>query len=138
MWGAGAFGPFLRSVCAGDVWVRVGSLGRGMRAGRRCLAPRVGGVRWSGSPSSDEDTRARYAGGHVGGWATLCLPTVLGRACVGAWAGAASCVSFGAFALVTIWGLPRLMHGGRILCRKVPNNAHSQDSQEFGASAGAY
>jgi hypothetical protein len=30
------------------------------------------------------------------------------------------------------------LHGGRILCGKVPNNAYSQDIQEFGASAGAY
>jgi hypothetical protein len=143
MRGAGAFGSFLRAGCAGAVWVRGGSLGTCMRAGRRCLAPRVGGVRrWSGSatgsPSSDADTRARCADGHVGGWATLCRPAVWGRACVGAWAGAASGGSFGAFALVAVWGLPRLMHGGRILCRKVPNNAYSQDSQEFGASAGAY
>ena len=28
---------------------RGGSLGSGMRAGRRCLAPQVGGVRWAGS-----------------------------------------------------------------------------------------
>jgi hypothetical protein len=49
MWGAGAFGPFLRAGCAGAAWVRGGSLGSGMRAGRRCLAPRVGGVRWAGS-----------------------------------------------------------------------------------------
>ena len=35
-------------------------------------------------------------------------------------------------------GVPRLLHAGRILCGKVPNNAYSQDSQEFGASAGAY
>ncbi len=29
--------------------MRDGSLGSGMRAGRRCLAPQVGGVRWAGS-----------------------------------------------------------------------------------------
>jgi hypothetical protein len=95
MRGAGAFGPFLRTGCAGAVWVRGGSLGSCMRAGRRCLAPLVGGVRWSGSPSRHADTRARCAAGHVGGWATLCLPAVRGRACIGAWAGAASAGSFG-------------------------------------------
>jgi hypothetical protein len=61
-----------------------------------------------------------------------------GRTCVGTWAGAASGGYFGAFALVAVWVVPLLMHAGQILCRKVPNNAYSQDSQEFGASAGAY
>ena len=35
-------------------------------------------------------TRARCAGGHVGGRATLCLPAVRGRVCVGSWAGEVS------------------------------------------------
>ena len=61
-----------------------------------------------------------------------------GRTCVGTWAGAVSGGYFGAFALVAVWVVPLLMHAGQILCRKVPNNAYSQDSQEFGASAGAY
>ena len=140
MRGAGAFGPFLRAGCAGAEWVRGGSLGSGMRAGRRCLAPQVGSVlRCSGGLlSSDTDTRARCVDGHVAGWATLCLPAVLGRTCVYAWAGAESGGYFGAFALVAIWGVPRLLHAGRILCRMVHINAYSQDSQEFGASAGAY
>jgi hypothetical protein len=139
MRGAGVFGPFLRAGCAGAEWVRGGSLGSGMRAGRRCLAPQVGGVRCSGGLlSSDADTRARCADGHVAGWATLCLPAVLGRTCVCAWAGAESGGYFGAFALVAVWGVPRLLHAERILCRMVHNNAYSQDSQEFGASAGAY
>ena len=43
MRGADTFGPFLRAGCAGAAWVRGGSLGSGMRAGRRCLAPQVGG-----------------------------------------------------------------------------------------------
>jgi hypothetical protein len=46
----GVIGPFLHAGCAGAAWVRGGSLGCGMGAGGRCLAPRVGGVRWSGSP----------------------------------------------------------------------------------------
>jgi len=45
---------------------------------------------------------------------------------------------FRGFALVDVWGVPMLLHAGQILCTKVPNNAYSQDSQEFGASAGAY
>ena len=73
----------------------------------------------------------------MAGWTTLCLPAVRGRTCVGTWAGAASGGYFGAFALVAVWGVP-LLHAGQILCGKVPNNAYSQDSQEFGASAGAY
>ena len=45
----GACGVRVRSgrSCVRGAWVRRGSLGSGMRAGRRCLAPRVGGVRWS-------------------------------------------------------------------------------------------
>ena len=43
----------------------------------------------------------------------------------------------GAFAAGLRLGLSRL-HGGRILCGKVPNNAYSQDTQEIGESAGAY
>jgi hypothetical protein len=35
--------------CVRGAWVRRGSLGSGMRAGRRCLAPRVGVVRWADS-----------------------------------------------------------------------------------------
>ena len=74
----------------------------------------------------------------MAGWTTMCLPSVRGRTCVGTWAGAASGGYFGAFVLVAVWGVPRLMHAGRIVCRMVHNNAYSQDSQEFGASAGAY
>ncbi len=42
------FGSFLRAGCAGAAWVRSGSLGTGMGVWRRCMALRVGGVRWSG------------------------------------------------------------------------------------------
>ncbi len=106
------FGPFLRAGCTGAAWVRGGSLGSCMRAGRRCLWPQVGCVRWSSPPCSDADTCGRCAGGHVGGWSTRCLPSVRGRACVGTWAGAASGDSFGAFAMVAIWGILRLCVGG--------------------------
>ena len=88
-------------------------------------------------PSSDADTRTRCAGGHVASLVTLCLPALRGRTCVGAWAGAASGGYFGAFVLVAVWGVPWL-YASRILCGKVSNNAYSQDSQEFGAPAGAY
>ena len=137
MRGAGAFGPFLRAGCAGAARVRGGSLGSGMRAGRRCLT--AGGRRTLGGlPSSDADTCARCVGGHLSGWATLCLTAVRGRTCVFTWAGAASGGYFGVFALVVVWGVPRLLYAGQILCGKVPNNAYSQDTQEFGAAAGTY
>jgi hypothetical protein len=97
-------------VRAGAAWVRGGSLGSYMRSGRRYLAPLVGGIRWAVSlevPSSNVDTRARCAGGHVAGWATMCLPAVRGLTCVGAWAGAASGGYFGAFA----WSPSGANHG---------------------------
>ena len=72
MRGAGAFGPFLRAGCAGAAWVRGGSLGRGMRAGRRCLALRVGGVRWAGSLPATQ-TRVLVA---------LAVTWLAGRRCV--------------------------------------------------------
>ena len=163
MRGAGAFGPFLRAGCAGAAWVRGGSLGSGMRAGRRCLAQRVGDVRWAGSLPA---TRTRVL-------VALAVTWRAGRRCVfqQCWvrhasaiglsrglgrrihesvedtklstnkqltlSGAASGGYFGAFALVAVWGVPRLLHARRILCGKVSNNAYSQDSQEFGAPAGA-
>ena len=43
-------GTFLHAGCAGAACVRYGSLGSGMGAGGRCLAPLVVGVRWSGPP----------------------------------------------------------------------------------------
>jgi hypothetical protein len=101
-------------------------------------APRVGVVRWSGPPCSSAGTCGRCTGGRMGVWSTWCLPAVRGRVCVVAWAGAESGGSFGVFALVAVWGIVRLLHEGRILCGKVPNNAYSQDSQEFVASAGVY
>ena len=45
--------------------------------------------------------------------------------------------SFRAVAPVAVWGMARLLRGGRVLCGKVPNNAYSQGSQELIASAGA-
>jgi hypothetical protein len=80
MRGAGAFGPFLCAALstkhcagyAGAAWVRGGSLGSGMRAGRRCLAPRVGVVRWAGSLPA---TRTRVLVALEGTWRA-------GRRCV--------------------------------------------------------
>jgi hypothetical protein len=75
MRGAGAFGPFLCAALstkhcagyAGAAWVRGGSLGSGMRAGRRCLAPRVGrghacSLRWRARGGLDDDVSSLSAG----------------------------------------------------------------------------
>ena len=77
MRGAGAFGPLLRAGCAGAAWVRGESLGSGMRAGRLCLAPRVGGfvgqapfqqrghacsLRWRARGGLDDSVSSRSAG----------------------------------------------------------------------------
>ena len=43
-------GLFLHTGCASAAWVHDGSLVNDMGAGRRCLATRVGDIRWSGSP----------------------------------------------------------------------------------------
>jgi len=43
-------GLFLHTGCASAAWVLGGSLVNDMGAGRRCLATRVGDIRWSGSP----------------------------------------------------------------------------------------
>jgi hypothetical protein len=80
MRGAGAFGPFLCAALstkhcagyAGAAWVRGRSLGSGMRAGRRCLAQRVGVVRWAGSLPA---TRTRVLVALEGTWRA-------GRRCV--------------------------------------------------------
>jgi len=78
----------------------------------------------------------QFTGGRVGGRATLCLPAMRGRACVDAWAGAASGAYFRAVLSVAIWGAAQLLRGGRVLYGKVPNNAYSQGSQELSASEG--
>jgi hypothetical protein len=136
--GTCVFGQFLRAGCVGAAWVRGGSLGSGMGARRRCLSQRAGDVRWSSPPCHDEDACRRCAGERDGSWSTLCLRVVRGRACVGAWVGEASGGSFGAFVPVPVWAITRLLSGGLVLYGKVSNNAYSQGSQEFSASAGAY
>ena len=80
----------------------------------------------------------RCADGRVRGWATRCLPVVRCRACVDAWASAASGGSFRAVAQVAVWGTALILRGRRVLYGKVPNNAYTQGSQELSVSAGAY
>jgi len=63
-------------------------------------------------PCIDTDTCRHCAGEHVGSWSTQCLPAVLGRACVGAWAGEGPGGSFGAFAQVAVWSIARLLKWG--------------------------
>ena len=53
-----------------------------------------------------------------------------------AWAGAASHGSVRDVALVVIWGLALMLHGGRVDYGNTPDNAYSQGSQELNASAG--
>ncbi len=132
------FGPFLRTGCAGAAWVRGGSLGSGMGTRRRCLTQRSDGVRWSSPPCHDADACRCCAGKRVGSWSTWCLLTVLGLVYVVAWAGETSGGSFGAFEPVAVWAISRLLSGGRVRCRKVPNKAYSQGSQEFTTSVGTY
>ncbi len=67
----------------------------------------------------------------MGGQATRCLPAVRGRACVDAWAGAASGDSFRAVAPVAVWDAAQLLRGGRVLYGKVPNNAYSQGRRKM-------
>ena len=132
------FGPFLRAGCAGASWMRGGSLGTSMRAGRRCLTTRAGSVHCRVLPCSDTDACRHCAGERVGSWATRCLPAVRGRACVVAWAGGASGGSFGVFAPVAVWAIAWLLRWGPVLCGKATNGACYQGSQEFIASAVAY
>jgi hypothetical protein len=54
--GTYVFGPFLRAGCAGAAWMRGGSLGTSMGAGRRCLSTRAGGG-LVGSPVASTQTR---------------------------------------------------------------------------------
>ena len=62
---------------------------------------------------------------------------VRSRACVDAWAGAASGGSFRAVAPVAIWGLGLLLREALVDYGNTPNNAYSQGGQELTASAGA-
>jgi hypothetical protein len=107
MRGAGAFGPFLRAGCAGAEWVRGGSLGSGMRAGRRCLASRVGGVRWAGSLPA---TRTRVLVALAGTWRA-------GRHCVFPQCGVGHASALGLVRRpVAILGLLRWSQSGAYRC----------------------
>ena len=71
------------------------------------------------------------------GRASWCLSAVRSRACVDAWAGAASGGSFRSVTPVVIWGLGLLLRGERVDYGNSPDNAYSQGVQELNASAGA-
>jgi hypothetical protein len=62
---------------------------------------------------------------------------VQSRACVDAWSGVVSCVSFLTVALVTVWGLGLLVREDLVDYGNAPDNAYSQGDQELNASAGA-
>jgi len=108
--GAYVLGPCLRAGCAQAAWAGGGSRSDALGAGRRCLAPRVGGGRWSGPARGGARLGGGRVRGRVVGRATRCLPAVRSRACVDAWAGAASGGSFRAVALVTVWDLGLMLH----------------------------
>jgi hypothetical protein len=129
-------GPCLHA--GGDRAPCVGGRSRGndMGPGGRCLAPWVVCIRWGGPARCRAHVRERCAGGRVGGLSAWCLPAVRGSVRVDAWAGTASGVSFRAVVLVSISGILLLLPWGRVVCGKVPNNAHVQNGQELGASAG--
>ena len=115
-----------------------GSRSNDLGAGRLCLAPLVGGGSWSGPAHGG--TRLGGGGrvrGRVVGRTTWCLPTVRSRSCVDAWTGAASSGSFRAVAVVSVWGLGLMLHGGRSdYGKNTPDNVYSQGRQELNASAG--
>jgi len=123
-------GPCLRAGYAHAAWAGGGSRSDALGAGRRCLAPRVGGDRWS-------SCSGRVAVGGCAGRTTPCLPTVRSRACVDAWAGEASGGSFRTVAPVAVWGLGLLLREALVDYRNAPDNAYSQGGQELNASAGA-
>ena len=75
--------------------------------------------------------------GRVAGRAALCLPAVRSRACVDAWAGAASGGSFWSAPEVSIWGLGLLLRETLVDYGNAPDNAYSQGVKELNASAGA-
>jgi hypothetical protein len=125
-------GAQVRHGCEAGVWDAAWVRGGG--AWHRGWVACVGRV----PPYNGAGAWERCAVGRVRGWVTWCLPTVLRRACVDAWASAASDGSFRAGAPVAVWDTVRILCGGRVIYGKVPNNAYSQGSQELSASAGAY
>ena len=71
-----------------------------------------------------------------GGLAARCLGAVRSRACVDAWAGAASGGSFKTVAPVAVCCFGLLLGGARVDHGDAPDNAHSQGVQELNSSAG--
>ena len=129
-------GAQVRHGCAAGVWESAWVRGGG--AWRRRRVACVGRV----PPCNVAVVWDQCADGSMRGWETRCLPPVRRRACVDAWASAASSGSFRTVAPVAVWGTMPILCGGRVLYGKVPNNTYSQgsqcDSQELNASAGAY
>jgi len=119
---------------------------------RRGLAAGVGTTPWVqgvgawhsgwaetvGRPARDGSqlggVRAR---GHLAGRSSQCLPAMRSRACVDAWAGAASGGSFWAVAPVAVWGLGLLLRESLVDYGNTPDNAYSQGGQELNTSVGA-
>jgi len=96
--GAYVLGPCLRAGCAHAAWAVYGSRIDSLGAGRRCLAPWVGGGRWSSASeqllTAGRDWGGEPTHGRVVGRAGRCLPAVWSWTCVDAWTGAASGGSF--------------------------------------------
>ena len=143
-WDPHARGSY-HSVCLSRACVKGALIRHGRAAGVGATPWVQGGGDWHrgwaenvGRPARDG---AQLGGvllrGHVTGLSAQCLPAVRSRACVDAWAGAASGCYFRAVAPVVIWGAAQLLRGGRVLYGKVPNNEYSQGTQELIASVGA-
>jgi len=122
----------------------------GTPGGRRQLVVLLGtgrswGVPWHpgwvetiGRPARDwSQLGVARAHGRVLRRAALCLPAVRSRACVDAWAGAASGCSFRAVAQMPVCGPGLLLRETLIDYGNTPNNTYSQGGQELNASAGA-
>ena len=104
-------GPCLRAGCIHAALVVCGSRRDALGAGRRCLAPQVGGDSWSScSGLGGAQLGGVLSRGHVAGRSAQCLPAVRSRACVDAWDGAASGGSFRDVAPVSVWGLRLMLH----------------------------
>ena len=99
----GVFGSFLCAGCAGATWVRGRGLESGMGAWKWCMASRVGGVPLVGSRFRRRGRVWALCGRAREGLGDAVSSRSAGvEVCVGAWSGAASGGSFGAFAPVAI------------------------------------
>jgi hypothetical protein len=115
-WDPHARGSY-HSVCLSRACVKGALIRHGRAAGVGATPWVQGGGDWHrgwaenvGRPARDgAQLGGVRAHGRVAGRAKLCLPTVRSRACVDAWAGAASCGSFLAVAPVAVWVLGLLL-----------------------------